>query len=139
MTALTPVFVGCSQADKEPTFEGSRRFAGKIEGNWEYGHFRECGTLKGCSIAVKSCGYTVAGAAKADWNRLLANESDRSYWIEFLGRKRPASRAEALDNLDPQECVIEVEKLLTACESASPIYPDERGKLPACASSASRR
>lgn len=138
---LTAIFclplAGCSSA--EPAFEGSHTFAGKIEGNWEYGSFRECGTPAGCSRAFSTCGYDVSAAASADWKRLLPNERNNNYWVEFTGRKRTASVSEQENNLDPKDCVVEVLNIVTACESASPIYPDESGKMPKCASARSRR
>jgi len=121
-----------------PAFGVRHRFAGKIEGNWEYGSFRECGTPKRCFDAIDYCGYSVSDSAKADWKRLLKNEREADYWVEFVGRRRPATHAEASDNLDPKECVVEVLEVLTACESSSPIYPDENGKMPECASPESR-
>ena len=129
---------GDATVSDAPAFGERRRFAGKIEGNWEYGSFRECGTLKHCTDMFKSCGYSVSESARTDWKRLLKNQREANYWVEFVGRRRDASHAEESDNLDPQECVVEVEQVLTACESSSPIYPDENGQLPECASPESR-
>ena len=133
------LLLGCSSSPQAesvvPTFGQSRVFAGKLEGNWEYVAFRECGTPENCFNSVSDCGVEVSEAAKGDWARLLPNPED-SYWIVFVGRKRAASLAEFADNLDSQECVVEVQRLQTACESSSPIYPDQDGQRPACASAA---
>lgn len=126
---------GCDRAplaeSASPAFEELRTFAGKLEGNWEHVGFRECGTPENCSKSFADCGVEVAETARKDWAHL---RSDENYWLEFIGRRRAASSAEARDNLDPHECVIEVQRLLRACESSSPIYPDESGQRPSCAS-----
>lgn len=126
-------------AHPSPQFGPLRQFAGKIEGNWEYGAFRECGSPKKCSNAFKSCGYTVTGSARNERSRLLPQEARQNYWIEFFGRKRTASIEEMSDNLNPVLCVVEIQRIIVACESASPIYPDQEGKFPTCASSQTRR
>ena len=116
-----------------PSYKEPRMFAGKWEGHWEHTAFRECGTPENCANSLAECDVQVAESARADWKRLMPDPTG-TYWIEFVGRKRAASPAEMADNLDPQECAVEVQRLLTACQSSSPLYPDSEGQRPACAS-----
>jgi hypothetical protein len=121
-------------ANPAPPYGKPRQFAGKIEGNWEYGVFRECRLPAACAERFKSCGYKLTLSAQKDWSRLLPEATQENYWIEFVGRKRTASHNEMADNLDPQMCIVEIQKVTAACVSSSPIYPDENGAFPACAS-----
>jgi hypothetical protein len=139
-TALLSL-LGCQPAPSEqtasPAFGAPRVFAGKWEGHWEYTAFRECGTPENCVNAVADCGVDVAQSARADWRRLKPNPSAH-YWVEFIGRSRAASPAETADNLDSQECAVEIQRLLRACQSFSPIYPNAQEQRPLCASLRSR-
>lgn len=128
---------GCQPSHSErtasPAFGAPRVFAGKWEGDWEYTAFRECGTPKNCVKAVTDCGVEVAESARADWRRLMPDPTEH-YWVEFIGRSRMSSPAELADNLSPQQCVVEVQRLLKACVSFSPVYPNDEERHPSCAS-----
>ena len=82
-----------------------------------------------------TCGVEVTTAARDDFSKRTPRR-DAYYWIEFIGRRRGATKAEMADNLDAQDCFVEVQQLVRACESSSPIYPDGDGKRPDCASPA---